>query len=164
MSRAKAAEQREENLNRLKALAEAANAPGKDQAKQALDVIEREQPSTKDPALAVISPPPVVETPTTGPESASKGEPRKQVQQLKTELPSINTKAEKISISLHPQDQERLSKIENALRSKGLVGRSVSTSFLLKIALASFDEAKVRDLKSIAESIQAQDQRGKWMK
>jgi hypothetical protein len=163
MSRKTAAEQRKENLDRLKELAEAANAPGKDQAKQALDSIQQQESpvgprSTDVPPESPDENQPVVSTPT------SKVEAPKRASQPTEILSAAKNKAEKISISLHPQDQDRLSKIENALRSKGLIGRSASTSFLLKVALASFDETKVRDLKSISDSIHAQDQRGKWMK
>lgn len=72
-------------------------------------------------------------------------------------------KAEKISVSLHPQDQERAEKVEDALRKAGLIPRRAPTSFLLKVALAAFDEKSVDDIKSIVEEVRAQDGRGKWM-
>jgi len=72
-------------------------------------------------------------------------------------------KAEKVSVSLHPIDQERAERVEDALRKAGLVGRRAPTSFLLKIALAAFDENKVEDLAAIVEKVRSQDGRGKWM-
>ena len=54
-------------------------------------------------------------------------------------------------------------KVEDALRKAGLIPRRAPTSFLLKVALAAFDEKSVDDLKSIVEEVKAQDGRGKWM-
>ena len=73
-------------------------------------------------------------------------------------------RAEKISVSLHPADQVRAEKIEETLRKKGLIARRAPTSFLLKVALASFDPNKVENLDQIVDEIKSQDGRGKWMK
>lgn len=70
-------------------------------------------------------------------------------------------KAEKISISLHPEDLERLENFENGLRKAGLVGRRAPTSFLLKVALASLDPQNLSGLAGAVAEITAQDGRRK---
>ncbi|MFC7339521.1 hypothetical protein ACFQY0_20180 [Haloferula chungangensis] len=70
-------------------------------------------------------------------------------------------KAEKISISLHPEDLERLESFENGLRKAGLVGRRAPTSFLLKVALAALDFGNLKGLSGAVAEITAQDGRRK---
>ena len=48
-------------------------------------------------------------------------------------------KLEKITISLHGADLERLDEIENALRKAKVPGRGIATSTLIKIAIAGFE-------------------------
>lgn len=70
-------------------------------------------------------------------------------------------KAEKISISLHPEDLERLESFEDGLRKAGHIGRRAPTSFLLKVALAAIEGADANKLGIAVAEVTAQDGRRK---
>jgi len=133
-------------------LASKPDSPGSDQAKRAVKKAAAKPGVTRESKL---QPKPVEKVS----EPKAKPAPKKKVRPVEVG----EGKAEKISVSLHPIDQERAELVEDALRKAGLVGRRAPTSFLLKIALAAFDANKVDDLKAIVEGVRAQDGRGKWM-
>lgn len=141
MSKKTAAKQRDEAREKLMALASASTAPGQEQAQKALN-------ETRPPAASSAVAPPQLT-------------PDRQDSDISGSAVQDAGRAEKVSVSLHPQDQARLMKVENALRARGLIGRNAPTSFLLKIALASFSEET--DLERVIAEVKSQDQRGKWM-
>ncbi|MCB1099217.1 MAG: hypothetical protein KDN22_26845 [Verrucomicrobiae bacterium] len=151
MTKGNASKERDEARERLMAMAAAPTAPGQNQAAKAL------QQQEEKPKVATT-------TKVSTPQVESKAAAVVAEKKPKTKKRSVvHEKAEKISVSLHPQDQERAEKVEDALRKAGLIPRRAPTSFLLKVALAAFDEKNVEKLKEIVEEVRAQDGRGKWM-
>lgn len=72
--------------------------------------------------------------------------------------PATAGKLEKITISLHAADLNRLDEIENALRKAKVPGRGIATSTLIKIAIAGF-EADSKRLMELLELVKGQDRR-----
>jgi hypothetical protein len=162
MSKGSASKQRDEARERLKALASAPTAPGQSQAARALEKSEPKAKATKSvPAKKPVSKEsaPRAAVAETVPPETSGEKPEAKPKKPKV----VHERAEKISISLHPQDQVRAERVEDALRKAGLIPRRAPTSFLLKVALAAFDEKKVEGLPEIVEKVRSQDGRGKWM-
>jgi len=135
VKKSSAARARDEARERLKTLTTSESAPGLEQASRAL---ERAQEPPK-------------------PGGAGKGRSVKK-KPVKDLIPAHNGKAEKVSVSLHPQDQAHVAAVEDVLLDKGLIARRAPTSFLLKVALAAF-VAKGKDLGKIVKEIQGQDGR-----
>ena len=120
------------------------SAPGTDQAKNTAV-----EPSMKIEAAASKSP------------SDPKRKTPVEVVEKASAIAIGEGKAEKISISLHPEDLHRLENFENGLRKAGLVGRRAPTSFLLKVALAAIESADVSGLGVAVAEVTAQDGRRK---
>ena len=137
MSRAKASKERDEIRDKLRALSVSDTAPGKDQAAKALTV-------EKEEAVAVVP---------KGP-SQRDGKPKPSAKKRSVTLKPV----EKIGVSLYPEDYARIEKVENALRKAGLIKRRAATSFLLRVAVATFDE-NTENLAGIVEELQSQDGR-----
>lgn len=70
----------------------------------------------------------------------------------------VGGKLEKITISLHEADLDRLDEIENALRKAKVPGRGIATSTLIKIAIAGF-KADSSKLLELLEMVKGQDRR-----
>jgi len=85
--------------------------------------------------------------------------PKKSVKPQKSSPPSSpGGKLEKITISLHEADLERLDQIEGTLRKAKVPGRSIATSTLIKIAIAGF-EADSKKVLELLELVKGQDRR-----
>ena len=136
MKKSSAARARDEARERLKTLTTSESAPGLEQASRAL---EKAQEAPK-------------------PGGAGRKDRSAKKKPLKEPIPAHNGKAEKVSVSLHPQDQAHVAAVEDVLLDKGLIARRAPTSFLLKVALAAF-VAKGKDLGKIVKEIQGQDGR-----
>ncbi len=76
----------------------------------------------------------------------------------KREKVKPKAKAQNMGLSLHPADQDRIYKIEEAVRKAGIRGRP-STSLLIKLAIAAFDPSKVDNLRALFEELESQDGR-----
>jgi hypothetical protein len=150
MSKRNSAAERDALLAQMIEMSTKPDSPGSEQAKKAVRkkaVEEKEAEVLRNPAQEVVEA-----------ETKLSLVHKKKVSKRREE------KAEKVSISLHPIDQERAERVEDALRKAGLIARRASTSLLLKVALAAFDPSKVEDLPGLVEEIKSQDGRGKWMK
>ena len=89
--------------------------------------------------------------------------PKKKKAKVEKEVPITkphNSRLEKITISLHGEDLDRLDKIEEALRKEKVPGRVISTSTLIKIAIAGF-EGDSEKLMGLFEKVKGQDRRKK---
>lgn len=155
MTKGNASKERDEARERLMAMAAAPTAPGQNQAAKAL------QQQEEKPKVATATTTTTTKVSTQQVESKAAAVVAEKPKTKKRSV--VHEKAEKISVSLHPQDQERAEKVEDALRKAGLIPRRAPTSFLLKVALAAFDEKDVEKLRGIVEEVKAQDGRGKWM-
>ena len=136
--------QRDEAKKALADMMSSTSAPGTDQAK-----------NTAVEAL------PKIEADTKKSPSDPKRNPPVEVVEKASAIAIGEGKAEKISISLHPEDLDRLENFENGLRKAGLVGRRAPTSFLLKVALAAIENADVSGLGVAVAEVTAQDGRRK---
>ena len=117
-------------------------APGQDQAKSAVEKSKTSaEKKSKDSTSATE--PKVVEA------KKEKIKPKKTIGK---------GKAQNMGLSLHPADQDRIYKIEEAVRRAGIKGRP-STSMLIKLALATFDSKKIDNLVEVYEQLEAQDGR-----
>ena len=131
------------------------SAPGTEQAQKA--AVEELKATVQAPAKKK---PPFIKPPVKKAQTpAPNGEPKPEAEIAQTG--EGEGKAEKISISLHPEDLERLEDFENELRKAGLVGRRAPTSFLLKVALAALDYGNLKGLAGAVAEITAQDGRRK---
>ena len=163
MSKGTASKQRDEARERLKALASAPTAPGQSQAARALEKPEAKAKPVPKPASSASTKKSTAAASAEVEATAAAVEKPKAKPTPKKPNTALHEKAEKISVSLHPQDQVRAERVEDALRKAGLIPRRAPTSFLLKVALAAFDEKNVEGLPEIVEKVRAQDGRGKWM-
>ena len=160
MSKGTASKQRDEARERLKALASAPTAPGQSQAARALEKPEaKAKPVPKPASSASTKKSTAAASAEVEATAAAVEKPKAKPKKPKV----VHERAEKISVSLHPQDQVRAERVEDALRKAGLIPRRAPTSFLLKVALAAFDEKNVEGLAEIVEKVRSQDGRGKWM-
>lgn len=141
----------------LAAMMSSTSAPGAEQAQRATEAQSapakpktdaKPAPKKKSSAVKKSATPPAKAKPRTKRASAKKR--------------AGEEKAEKVSVSLHPTDQDNAELIEDALRDAGLITRRAPISFLLKVALASFDPQKIDDLPEVVASIKARDGRGRW--
>ena len=135
MKKSSQAAARDEARERLKMLTTSESAPGLEQASRALQ--KAQEPSK--------------------PAGGGEDKPAKK-KPPKAPVAVQEGKAEKVSVSLHPQDQAHIAALEDVLLDKGLIARRAPTSFLLKVALAAFVE-KGKDLAKIVNQVQEQDGR-----
>ena len=137
----------------------------RDAAKKALaDMMSSSSaPGTDQAKNTAVEPSPKIEAIPKKPVKKSPSDPKPKPPVKKVEKTSgVATgegKAEKISISLHPEDLERLENFENSLRQAGHIGRRAPTSFLLKVALAAVELRDVSKLGIAVAEVTAQDGR-----
>lgn len=144
--------QRDAAKEALAAMMSSNSAPGTEQAQKA---------SVEKPAPVVQAPPKKKKAPTAKQPVKRAQTPEPKPDAVVAQAGEGEGKAEKISISLHPEDLERLENFENGLRKAGLVGRRAPTSFLLKVALAALDYGELEGLSGAVAEITAQDGRRK---
>lgn len=156
----KPAQERDEMRARLAAMSSSAAAPGQAQAKRAIT-----QPDDP-PKEAKPSPPPREPAATTTAQEPA-ASPSSKVRVVKKPAAKKSSggavqgeqPVERCSVQLYREDIGRLDAVEKALRKQGLIGRSVSTSMLVRVALAVFDDSK--DLSEIAQRMKELDGRGR---
>ena len=92
----------------------------------------------------------------------SKRSPKKQ-NATKEVDPLDEVPLEKISVQLYAEDVEALDRVEATLKQHGLLGRTTPAAWLLRVAVAHFNESTARGgLERTMKSIKAKDGRGKW--
>jgi hypothetical protein len=134
----------------LQAISTPERAPGKEQADRALN---QHGPTTESGGgVAVAEPPPVQVLPT------------KPVRKPKAPAPAVTeSPVEKVTVQLYAEDVRAMDKVEATLKKYDLVGRTVPSAHLMRVALALFDDKANRSaLTQVIESIKAKDGRGKW--
>jgi hypothetical protein len=137
----------------LAAMMASASAPGIEQAQIATRQKEQKQEEPESAVAKNVEVTPVV---------ASETKPDLKEEPKEPEVLAMGEgKAEKISISLHPADLIRLEEVEDALRKSALIPRRAPTSFLLKVALAAFDQSQTKRLVEAVAEVNAQDGRRK---
>jgi D-alanyl-D-alanine carboxypeptidase len=158
----KASKERDAMRAQLAAMMSSSSAPGAEQAERAVKV-QSESPKAPEKSQDSKVKPKTKRVPKKAAKKApTKPKPKAAVKTQKPISRGGEEKAEKISVSLHPTDQDNAELIEDALREAGLITRRAPISFLLKVALASFDPSKVKNLPEIVQTIKAKDGRGRW--
>jgi len=162
----KAASERDALKSLLAGKATAPDAPGRNQAKTALEETPKPEVKAPEPEPVGVAPVPVETPEPEEPKPAPVAEVAEAAPEPKVKTKKAKTKkgggglAKNTSISLHPADEDRLDAIEAALRKKRVVGRNTPTSFLVKVALAAVDLSGV-DLEAAVDAVREQDNRYK---
>jgi len=151
MNKGTASKERDAMKEQLAAMMSSNKAPGTEQAERAVQKKEIPKAAKKKSILKKR------------PDSNPKRKTQPKLEKAGMPKRVGEERAEKVSVSLHPTDQDNAELIEDALRAAGLISRRAPVSFLLKVALASFDPSKVDDLEEVVNSIKSRDGRGKWM-
>ena len=144
-SKSTAAKERDSMKAKLAAMVSSPKAPGTKQAERALkpeSAKKEAKPSKPD-----------------GGASPSASSPKKP----KAKRAKMRGKAEKVSVSFHPEDLQRLEEVDDQLRTAGVITRRAPVSLLIKVALAAFDAKRVENIDEIVADIKSQDGRGKWL-
>lgn len=156
----KPAQERDEMRARLAAMSSSTAAPGQAQAKRAMTTAEDPTPEPK-PTPAPEAQPASTNTQKPAASTSSKVRVVKKPAAKKSSGGAVQGEqpVERCSVQLYREDIGRLDAVEKALRKQGLIGRSVSTSMLVRVALAVFDDGK--DLSEIAQRMKELDGRGR---
>lgn len=157
----KPAQERDEMRARLAAMSSSSAAPGQDQAKRAMTNAEEPKPEAKVTPASQEQPADPVPQESSASSPATRVRVSKKPAVRKSSGGAVQTEqpVERCSVQLYREDLKRLDDVEKALRKQGLVGRSVSTSMLMRVALAVFDETT--DLSGIAQRMKELDGRGR---
>ena len=171
MSKATASKERDAMKAQLAAMMSSTKAPGTEQAERAVQKKDKTkakaQPKPRSKSIKKVTKTDAKKVKaSTKPKVKAKSE-TKPISRSSIELQGREAgeeRAETVSVSLHPTDQDNAELIEDALRAAGLINRRAPISFLIKVALASFDSEKMDNLEEVVASIKSRDGRGKWMK